>query len=87
MSLDFFIEDKQIAIECQGEQHFFLNPSSCFNDVDEIMHRDILKYQQCKKHNIEIIYYFPEEFLKYDVDFYKDKKCFHTINDLKNFLT
>lgn len=91
MSLDFYIPDKNIAIECQGEQHFLISATSWYGEDFEkqkdIMHRDILKYQQCKEHNIEIIYYFPEEFLNYDVDFYKDKKCFHTINDLKNFLT
>ena len=85
MSLDFYCDDIHFAIECQGEQHFFLNPSSCFDNVEEVMERDRLKYQQCKEHGIEIIYYFPKDYLKYDVDFYKDKFCFHTIDDLKTF--
>ena len=85
MSLDFYCEEKHIAIECQGEQHFYKNPTSYFDDVELVMKRDQLKYQQCKEHNIEVIYYFPEDFLKYDIDFYKDKKCFHNVESLKKY--
>ena len=87
MSLDFYIPDKNIAIECQGKQHF--TPDSKFgekNEFDNIIQRDILKYNLCKEHNIEIIYYFPKEFLKYDIEFYKDKKCFHNINDMNIYI-
>ena len=90
MSLDFYNSKKHFAIECQGKQHFEISSTSWYgNDFKkqkEVWDRDILKYQQCKEHGIEIIYYFPEEFLKYNIDFYKDKKCFHNIEDLKKFL-
>ena len=88
MFLDFYDEETNVAIECQGEQHFYINPTSRFGrfgKFESIRYRDKLKYQQCKEHNIEIIYYFPKDYLKYDVDFYKDKLCFHTIDDLKTF--
>ena len=88
MRLDFFLNNKNIAIECQGEQHFkiFEYFGGDVNDFQQRLERDNLKYQLCKEHNIEVIYYFPKEFLKYENHFYDDKKCFHTIDDLKKYL-
>ena len=87
MILDFYLPNQNIAIECQGEQHFTPNAFFGGNDsFESSLERDRLKYQQCKEHNIEIIYYFPEEFLKYNVDFYNDKLCFHSIDDIKKYL-
>lgn len=86
MILDFYLPNQNIAIECQGEQHFTPNTFFGGNDsFESSLKRDRLKYQQCKEHGIEIIYYFLKDYLKYDVDFYKDKLCFHTIDDLKTF--
>ena len=86
MILDFYLPNQNISIECQGEQHSTPNVFFGGNDsFESSLKRDRLKYQQCKEHNIEIIYYFPKDYLKYDVDFYKDKLCFHTIDDLKTF--
>lgn len=90
MSLDFYDKNKNIAIECQGKQHFEISSTSWygnnFQKQKDVWYRDKLKYQLCKDHGIEIIYYFPEEFLKYNIEFYKDKKCFHNIDDLKKYL-
>lgn len=76
-----------IGIECQGIQHFV--PLKIFGGVEEYnknILRDKLKYDLCEKHNVEIVYYFPEEFLKYENHFYDDKTCFHTIDDLINYI-
>ena len=85
--LDFYIPEKNIVIECQGIQHFkplkVFNGDNGFNDC---IYRDNLKYNLCKEHNIDIIYYFPKSYLKYNIDFYKDKKCFHNLNDLRKYL-
>ena len=89
MFLDFYDESTNVAIECQGEQHFYINPTSRFGKFgkfESICYRDKLKYKQCKEHNVNIIYYFPEEFLKYNVEFYNDKLCFHSIDDIKKYL-
>lgn len=94
MKLDFYLPDYNIVIECQGEQHFNQKWFGCrdisdryeYNKLINTQNRDILKYNLCKQHNIEIIYYFPKRFIKYNVDFYKDKICFHNINDLKKYL-
>lgn len=37
-------------------------------------------------HYVEIVYYFPEEFLEYKNHFYDDKKCFHNIDDLIKYI-
>ena len=65
MSLDFFIPDYNIAIECQGSQHFF----KCVffeknNPLQNVIYRDILKFNLCKEHNITILYYTNKTFIK-----------------------
>ena len=59
MSLDFYLPQQKIAIECQGIQHFGVNTrtSTIFRNVEEIMFRDKLKYNLCKQHGIRIIYF------------------------------
>lgn len=90
MTLDFYDENNLIGIECQGEQHFHISNTSYFgrrmNKLPQVLFRDNLKYNLCKEHGIEIVYYFPKEFLKYGIDFYKDKKCFHNTESLKEYL-
>lgn len=60
MYLDFFIADKNIAIECQGEQHFderygtFLSPTD--KDFAALSERDKLKKMLCEEHGIKMIY-------------------------------
>ena len=60
MFLDFFIADKSIAIECQGEQHFderygtFLSPTD--KDFAALSERDRLKKMLCEEHGIKMIY-------------------------------
>ena len=57
-SLDFYLPDYNIAIECQGIQHF--KPLKRFNYVDgfiEINKRDKLKYRLCIENKIKLLYY------------------------------
>ena len=65
--LDFYLPDYNIAIECQGGQHFkeieFFGGHSSFI---ELRKRDINKSKKCKEHNIKLLYYTEdnyEEFL------------------------
>lgn len=64
LRLDFYLSDYNIAIECQGEQHYkditFLTMKSNFNEIQE---RDKIKRNLCEKNGIKIIYYGR---LKYD---------------------
>ena len=59
LSLDFFIESLNIAIECQGEQHF--TRLRYTEDTDEKLNlrikRDLIKKELCQKHGIKLIYY------------------------------
>ena len=85
LSLDFYNKKYNIAIECQGRQHF--TPDCKFGkDFNNIIYRDKLKYDLCKEHSIELIYYFPKDFLEYNVEFYKNKKCFHNIDELLDYI-
>ena len=54
-SLDFYLPDYNIAIECQGVQHYREN-CGMFGGKEQRM-RDILKEKECKQNGIKIIYY------------------------------
>lgn len=58
MSLDFYLPKHNVAIECQGIQHFkpingWINEETC----DKLKERDNLKKKLCDEHNIRLIYY------------------------------
>jgi len=58
MRLDYYLPDYDIAIECQGIQHF--EPVETFGGQDEFRDtqlRDIMKREKCQAHGIKIIYY------------------------------
>lgn len=57
-SLDFYLPDYNIAIECQGGQHF--NSHKRYGGeigLNTIMKRDKEKFELCKQNNINLIYY------------------------------
>ena len=58
MFIDFYLPDYNVAIECQGEQHYNSRENGIFTDgkVKIIKQRDKLKYQLCQEHNIQIYY-------------------------------
>lgn len=58
MYLDFYLEDYNIAIECQGLQHFEeVNFGNAKTLLVESKSRDVLKRELCEEHNIEVLYY------------------------------
>lgn len=66
MTLDFFIPDYNIAIECQGEQHF--RAINYFGGVEKLktqQKRDEKKRRLCEKNNIKLFYYSTPEFKEY----------------------
>ena len=65
-SLDFYLPNYNIAIECQGEQHFkkSLYIRSKYSFEDRVAN-DILKYNLCKEHGIPLIYILPKKMMKY----------------------
>lgn len=58
MHLDFYLADYNVAIECQGEQHYNSRGKGIFTEekVEVIKQRDELKNKLCKAHNIQIYY-------------------------------
>ena len=64
--LDFYLPKYNVAIECQGEQHFksveFFGDKIGFKDT---VNRDIDKNNLCTENNVGIIYYTDSASLKY----------------------
>lgn len=73
-SLDFFIPKYNIAIECQGKQHFGLGGWIKDYDFTELYERDKYKKELCNRHNIKIIYITEKKLLKKaeKIKLYKD---------------
>ena len=61
--LDFYLEDYNIAIECQGIQHFIpikrgkMTKEKAQKNFEEIRINDLIKQSLCQDHNIEILYF------------------------------
>lgn len=57
-SLDFYLTDYNIGIECQGRQHFGEVPNFKGAETFEaIQKRDIKKKKLCEENNVELFYY------------------------------
>lgn len=74
--LDFYLPEYNIAIECQGEQHF--KPSSfggkrdkmeCF---EKILENDQKKRERCKDNNVKLFYYTKLGYEQYPYDVYEN---------------
>lgn len=85
--LDFFLPDKNVGIECQGEQHF--KPVDFANNgkewAEELfiknIQRDIYKNQLCKGKGIRLLYYVPKS---NTVPGYKSNPKFHGLYTNEN---
>lgn len=71
-SLDFYLTDYNIAIECQGIQHFDKQDDYIFGLDDMLLKRDIEKNLECSSNNIDLYYYTYNNIIK-NIDLY-DKK-------------
>lgn len=81
-SLDFYLTEYNLAIECQGKQHFGLGGwSSSQEEFVAIKERDELKRKLCEVHGIKILYYTNIKLEEYPYDVITDK------NELLNKLT
>lgn len=80
-SLDFYLPDYNLAIECQGKQHFGL--SGWDIDQDLIISLDIKKYNICNENNVNITYITEEKYLNNipKIDIYNNN-----IFDIKNLI-
>ena len=94
-SLDFYLPLYNIAIECQGEQHYknanFSNNSNSNDDFKRRKDLDELKYNICQNNNIDLIYftipsYFRDNSINIYENFYSDKKVFTNVDDLYDYI-
>lgn len=96
MSLDFYLPNYNIAIECQGIQHFipvdYANKGNEWSEqnLNEIIKRDIKKYSLCKKNTIKLIYFIKDKNyiskIKENAIYNKDN-TFFTLNKLTHLIT
>lgn len=85
MTLDFYIPSLDIAIECQGKQHFI--PIKHFGGDDElewVKYKDALKRALCKSNNVELIYFLPKEYNSF-LDC--ENKHFNDVVELMEYIT
>lgn len=80
-SLDFYLPDYNIAIECQGLQHF--KNERRYQNLKDIQERDKRKKKLCKENDIHLIYYVPSIFIRY-MD--KDDIYFSDVEELINYI-
>lgn len=82
-SLDFYLPKYNIAIECQGKQHFGYGGWSDSYNFEKLYELDLNKNELCKNNGIKLIYY--SNIIDYDNKkyfFYQD--CLY--NSLNNLL-
>ena len=78
MKLDFYLPKYNVAVECQGIQHF--KAFKYFGGDDGLEYntdKDIKKANLCSENNIKLLYYSNEKY-----DNYLGKKVFHSLNKL-----
>jgi hypothetical protein len=86
-TLDFYLPDYKIGIECQGIQHLkpipFYGGDEKFKYVEQL---DETKYGKCQQNHVNIIYVIEEQYLPNLTQFYHDKTVITNISNLKDFL-
>lgn len=86
LKLDFYIPKYNIAIECQGEQHF---ANYRFEKTDERLklrqERDKIKKDLCNKNGINIIYYTNVNYEKYNSNDFIIKNKEELIKKILNY--
>lgn len=86
-SLDFYLPNYNIAIECQGKQHFGLGgwtKDKLKRDMmfEDIYRRDNIKKELCENHGIKIFYY-SNLHMDYPYFVYEDKE--KMLEDILNY--
>jgi very-short-patch-repair endonuclease len=85
-SLDFFLSDCKVGIECQGSQHFI--EDKFMKELEIIKSRDLKKKQLCKENGVKLIYFLDKRFNKYmkenDIYFNDVDELVKYIKDYKN---
>lgn len=79
--LDFYLNDYNVAIECQGKQHFeSVNFGNGYSDLNYSKEKDNLKQKLCEEHNIKLFYYANYDY-SFPYNVYTDKE--ELLNNIK----
>ena len=87
LSLDYYIPKCKLAIECQGIQHF--KPIMLFGgekSFNKQIENDKIKFDLCKKNNIQLIYLIDEKSKNFVTEYYNDKIVLST-NEIIGYIT
>ena len=74
-SIDFYLSDKKIAIECQGKEHLY--ETGQWEPFEIVYNRDVSKFEECSANGIELIYVKSKRDKRIP-QFYKDKILVNT---------
>lgn len=86
LSLDFYLPTYNLAIECQGRQHFqTISHFGGNKGFNEIRRNDIRKKELCNSHNIRILYYVTDKRCK--DNYFLDEKLIKNETELLNIIT
>ncbi len=88
-TLDFYIPDKNIAIECQGRQHFSDKAFSGRDrnrDFEYQIRNDILKEKKCRENNVKLFYLVDNisYALNSGIELYNKENTFSNLDDIIN---
>ena len=79
LTLDFYIDDLKIGIECQGIQHFM---DSRQRKCEKVIERDKIKRKLCEENGVKILYYSNLD-IEYPYTVITDKN--NLLNIIKNY--
>lgn len=86
-SLDFYIPNQKMAIECQGVQHY--NKNLLFWGVkyfDLIVKRDLTKNKLCKQNGVNIIYFSNDKSILNSIDLYTKENTATNLTELLSLI-
>ena len=83
LSLDFYLPDYKIAIECQGKQHFI--GSKLWEDLETIVERDKNKKKLCENNGIIILYIINKNYSNKNEEIYNENNTYD-IKLIKEYL-
>ena len=84
LSYDFYLPKQNIAIECQGRQHFeCVNAFGGEDEFKKILERDCNKKRLTVENNVKLLYFVEERFNKY---MKKEDMYFNDVNKLLEYI-
>lgn len=79
LSLDFYLPDYNVAIECQGEEHFrSIDYFGGDYDFNQRIKRDKIKLDLCERNGVKLLYYDSQN--KHTT--FLNKPVYNTINNI-----